>query len=805
MLLASLRMHSRRYVAAVVAVVVGVGFVVAIAALTSAARDGLLGAVGVPYEGADVVATGVSAAEAAALRDGATDAGARASVLGFTRVPASGADTRLAGEADVAEQAVDPSLRWQQLVSGRFAERAGEAVVDANAARGGEIEEGDRVRLGSGPSATDVTVVGLVDSPSVLVSATVYLTWADLAAFESSLYVDSVAWAGPGDTAAQAGAVRAVVPGATVQPVEDFLVDRQEEANQGVDVIAIVLLVFAGVALVVSVLVIANTFSILFAQRRRDLALLRCVGATRRQVLRSIRLEALAIGVGGSALGVLGGAAAGHGVVAAVGRLAPSVTLGDSSITWPWVVGALVVGLVVTALASWLPTRSAVRVDPLVALRPSESDGTRSVAGRVRTALGVLAVVAGGATLAASVSGSSVGLMVVGGAVAFGGVVLLGPVVVPAGIRGIGATAGRVWGAPGRLAVGNAVRHPKRTAATTTSLLVGVTLTVAVLTGLASSASALGTEMAQQHPVDVAVTSSGAPLDVTAFERLRALPGVETAVEVDGVRADVSGVGEVTVLAAGAAASGVLRSAAAAQVPAGELWVPLDAMGDLRDGDSVTVTAGGSTARLQVVGGEGFGAAALVAPATLARLTDDPAPSALWVRATDDADPEDLGGAVSAAVGSGEPEVTNGLADRAWVDLQLDVLTATVVGLLAVSVAIALVGIGNTLGLSVLERRREIALLRALGLTRRQLRATLAVESVLLSVVATVLGGTIGVTFAWVALEALVRPVLDAPLVLPPGQLAAVVVVAGLAGLLASVLPARRASRVAPAAGLALE
>ena len=131
-------------------------------------------------------------------------------------------------------------------------------------------------------------------------------------------------------------------------------------------------------------------------------------------------------------------------------------------------------------------------------------------------------------------------------------------------------------------------------------------------------------------------------------------------------------------------------------------------------------------------------------------------------------------------------------------------LTGAVVGLLGIAVVIALIGIANTLGLSVLERGRENALLRALGLTRRQLRATLAIEAVLLSVVATVLGTVIGVAFAWVGVQALVQPVVDAaPMVLPWGQLAVVVLVAGVAGLLAGVLPARRAARVTPAAGLA--
>ncbi|MDN4171958.1 FtsX-like permease family protein [Nocardioides sp. SOB77] len=167
---------------------------------------------------------------------------------------------------------------------------------------------------------------------------------------------------------------------------------------------------------------------------------------------------------------------------------------------------------------------------------------------------------------------------------------------------------------------------------------------------------------------------------------------------------------------------------------------------------------------------------------------------------------EDLTGDLGAVAVTADADLHDGLAERAWVELQLDILTGAVVALLGIAVAIALIGIGNTLGLSVLERARENALLRALGLTRRQLRRMLAAEAVLLSVVATVLGTVIGVVFAWVAVRTMVDVAVDdAAVVLPWGQLAVVVLVAAAAGLLAGVLPSRRAARVAPAAGLALD
>ena len=238
----------------------------------------------------------------------------------------------------------------------------------------------------------------------------------------------------------------------------------------------------------------------------------------------------------------------------------------------------------------------------------------------------------------------------------------------------------------------------------------------------------------------------------------------------------------------------------------GEIHVPWDLLPDAAP-QWLTVTVDGRSERLRVVGGEGWGSAAVVAPATLAALTDHPTPRAVWVRAVDGTDPEDLGGDLNALGVNAGAELSNGLAERAWVDLQLDVLTGSVVALLGIAVVIALVGIGNTLGLSVLERARENALLRALGLTRRQLRRMLAVEALLLSVVATVLGTLIGtaVRLGRRPGPGRRRPSTTAPLVLPWGQLALVVLVAGAAGLLSCLLPARRAARVTPAAGLALE
>lgn len=788
---ASLRTHTRRYVSAALAIVIGVTFIVVTSLLASAARNGLVAGVEQQYRGADVVITDVDARDAARIVEDAADAGGSAAVIGWTPQQVRVDDRLFDPRAGVGGIASDAGLRWQELREGRFPEQPGEMVADHNAVKGKDVHVGDTVEVGS----VEGTLVGLVDTPSASAGADFYLLWDDLRAVDDDLWVDSVTYAGPGASTVE------VPRGAVVQPRDEFVEERQAELTNEVNVLAILLLVFAAIALFVSTLVIANTFSILFAQRARDFALLRCVGATRRQVLRSVRLEATALGVASALLGLLAGTALGYLLVALATSALPSGSMGDPTPSLRWYAGAFVTGLVVTVVAAWLPTRRVVRVSPLAALRPDDSTSVHTGAGRRRVLAGIATVLVGAALLALSIRASSPGLMVLGGAAAFSGVLLLGPVLVPALIRVAGGLGGRVAGAPARLAAENAVRNPRRTAATTASLLVGVTLTTAVLVALASSRSAVDRDLDRDHPIDVALTATDRPLPADLLEKVQAVPGVGTAVALDGVSAQVSGAGRLPVVTPGDVASVVHGSPAIATPGPGEVWLPSDQAAHSR----VTVRVGDRSAVLQVSSGESWGDAAIVAPATLAALTDSPAPWAVWVRA-EDADPEDLAGDLDALAQPADANLTNGLRERSWVVLQLDILTGTVVALLGIAVVIALIGIGNTLGLSVLERRREHALLRALGLTRRQLRATLAAEAVLLSVVATVLGSVIGVTFAWVSLQALVEAAVDqAPLVMPWGQLGLVVLVAGVAGLLSSLLPARRAARTAPAAGLSLD
>ncbi|MDR6173843.1 putative ABC transport system permease protein [Nocardioides zeae] len=837
-LLASLRTHTRRYVAAVLAVAIAVAFVVVTDAIASAARGGLTDEVGKPYERGDLVVTGGGVASwptnegVEAVVALAADEGDSAAPLADAWVPVSRTDgTSVVEDAPVGTWPADPDLVWQDLVDGRGVEAPDEVVADASRAQADDLGIGDEVVVGTGDAATTLEVVGLADGTTFTPSA----LWADFSVVSSfdGWAAETVTYAvGPdrdvADVAAEIAALGSdastVGDLGTFTPAE-VADDRLQTANQQVDVLSMVVLLFAAVAAVVSVMVIANTFSILFAQRQRDLALLRCVGATRRQVRRSVRLEALVVGLLSSATGLLVGAAIGFGGVALL-QATVDFPLGTPQPSPVWWGAAFVGGVLTTVVAAWVPTRTATRVSPLAALRPAAAPSVRTAAGRARIVLGLLVLGAGVAGLTAAVSAADMVVMVAGGTLFFAGVVLLGPVLVPAVLRLVGLVVRRT-GPTARIAGDNAVRNPRRTAATTASLLIGVTLTTAVLTGMASARAATDAELDEQYPVDVTVATDAGPIDDALADRVTGLPGVEAALVVPGGEVAAAPVLDATVaglpvdqlfadealpvVAPGAAADAdtaldeVVRGDRGIALPADdEILVPSGLTGEagLTERLEVSTPRGSVTLRARYVD-SAWGTAAIVAPDTLATLLgDDTAPYAAWLRVDGDGLDDLLADLDAATAGTGA-SVTPLVEQRDWISRQLDIVVIAVVGLLGIGVLIALIGIGNTLGLSVLERSRENALLRALGLTRRQLRRTLATEGVLLSVVATLIGTAVGVYFAVVGVQVMVQPSIpEAALVLPYGQLAAVVAVAALAGLVACVLPARRAARTAPAAGL---
>ncbi|WP_293786808.1 FtsX-like permease family protein [uncultured Aeromicrobium sp.] len=793
--LASLRLYTRRYVAAFLSVAIGVAFIITIGALNASAKDGLTAGAGQPFRGSDLVVSGIhEIADARTIVEAVEADGGAATVLGYAMEPlragASSGDTTIGVVAD------DAALRWQELISGSWPRAPGEVLVDEQSAKSNGVATGDTVQIGG----REFDVVGVASAGEALTSSDFYGLWADVSTFEKSLWIDSLPLSGTDATA-----VTSVAPDAVVRSTDDHVRELQADLTRGADTLTLMLLVFVTVALTVAAIVIANTFSILFAQRTSDFAMLRCVGATRAQVRRSVRLEALAIAITSSVAGLLAGVGFGYGVVAVIGSLFPGVGLGDAAVAPLWFIAAFAVGVVVTVAAAWLPTRATTRISPLAALRPAADGDVRTTAGKVRVAIGAALLVACAALLALAVAGASVVAMLGGGVLFFVSVLVLGPVIVPPLIRLAGTITGPLTGATGRIATDNAVRNPKRTATTTSALLVGVTLTCAVVVGMSSAGAAVDEESRVSYPID-AVLTSPTTLRADALDRVLAVPGVEEAVALDGAAVTVNGAP--TQLVAFPRDTSVIDGDRTTLPAEAEIALPSQILDELGWPETVTVEAGGHRIELQPTETPSpWGPSPVVDASVLHSLTDHAEPLALWIRTKEGADVSDLLGDLEAVATSLDATLFSTIENQDFIATQLSVMTAVVVGLLGVAVLIALVGIGSTLGLSVLERRRENALLRALGVTRRQLRATLVVEALLLAGAAAVLGVLIGTFFGWIGVTVMIEPLISSGsvLVIPVGQLAAIVAVAAVAGVIASVVPSRTAARIAPAAGLTLE
>lgn len=817
--IAGVRANAGRLVASTVAIVIAVAFVVATLVLNETSASTVFAATGAEYVEADVV---VVSDDYASLEEEAAVLAGLASVRAVAPTVETSVQAVVPGRGgaqyvQVEAVADDPSLRWQQVASGALPTGLGEVAVNERLGAGvGDVLDLTTFDNELGTTATSTaTVVGVVDlggDPTASVFGRAFATTGQVRAWGAGDPVQlRVAGTGAAPDAL-AAEVRAALDGSPVTVRTGTEQAEAEAAELTGDTVALTttLLAFAAVAVLVAGLVIANTFAVLLAQRTRELAMLRCVGATARQVRRSVLAESLVIGIVASVLGVV----AGVGLAAAVSAIAAAsdspVPLSGLSVPPVAVVAGLVLGTVVTVVAALAPARAATRLSPLAALRPVDPAPVRSRSGAGRLVLGLLLLLPGAGLLAMGVVAAQALLAVAGGAVSALGVVVLAQRAVPPVVAAVGRLVGRVGGVPGELAAGNAGRNPRRTAATATALLIGVTLTTAMVVGAASTRSTATAALDSSYPTDVVVEGQGSALPEALLTDLLGIDGVAAVAPVlgaevqgpDGEPARVLGY-DVTV------AQTVLRSDADTPLPQPGVAVVPTFLADvwgLATGDRLTLTSQGRslTTEVQVVPADQRLA---ITVQDLGKLAPDAVTDSVWLRLDDDGDRAQSAAVdrVTDAVGTAVPlaQVSGAVSVRAALDDLLDVLLLVVTGLLGVAVVIALIGVGNTLALSVVERRQESGLLRALGLSRRQLRATLAWEAVLVAAVAAVMGVVLGCVYGLAGTASVLGSTGDVILTVPWAQVAAIVVASTLAGLLASVLPARRAARISPVSAIA--
>ncbi|MFD6142488.1 ABC transporter permease [Promicromonospora sp. NPDC060271] len=609
--------------------------------------------------------------------------------------------------------------------------------------------------------------------------------------------------------------------GVTVDTTEEVATARAAAQTGGQDLVFLVfVMTFAAIALLIAAMVITNTFQVLVAQRTRTLALLRCIGAGTGQLYRSVLLEAAILGVVASAVGILTG-----GVLAQVALMvAPAFDLGvplpaTIAPTWQVVVLPLAVGAGVTVLAALAPARSATRVAPLAALRPSDAPTLRARSGRTRLVISLLALVGGFAALGGGVvlgmnGGTQFGLVaaVGGGALAFFGVVLSAVLWLPRVAALLGSLVART-GPAARLAVANTLRNPRRTAATSTALLIGVTLVTMMSTGAASARMSADSLLDEQFPYDVSVSASSSEYVEGLRDAVADTPGIADTALVTNATVTLGETEDMSIVAADPAELAAVVNVPqeeAGRLTDGSILLTQGTADDmsLDAGDPITVAGADGSVDLTIVITTADALNRTITTADLARA-DVPADSTttdIWARISGGeattvlADVQD-----AVAQVDGGAFVMGPAAQAAQFRQVVDVILGIVVGLLAVAVVIALIGVTNTLSLSVIERTRESATLRAIGLSKEQLRGMLAVEGVLIAGVGAVLGIVLGLVFGWAGAATALSVMGDVRYAVPWADLGIVLAVALVAGLLASVLPARAAARTSPVAALGVE
>jgi len=813
--LASIRAHLPRLIASTLAIVIAVGFVVATLVLNQTMKATVAEGAGARYIDADAVVTSPDGTDLTGqIATLAALDGVRSVDPGYeTSVQAIVPGRTAAQYFSVESVATEPQLQWQALAAGALPTGPGEvAVSERTGAALGDVLTLTFYDLTDEAASSEVTVVGVVDlrgDPTADVYGRLYATAEQAVAWGAPQPMElRIAGTDGTDPATVVGTVTSALAGTafTVRTGAEQADESVAALTGDADLLTTGLLLFAGIAVLVAGLVIANTFAVLLAQRTRDLALLRCIGATSEQVRRSVLGEAALTGLAASVLGVLAGIGLAAAVSAVVGSNSP-IPLSGVSVPPSVVLVGLAVGTVTTLLAALAPARAATRVAPLAALRPTDPAPLRSRGGVVRLVLGLLLVLPGIGLMALGVVIGDVLIAFAGVVLSSLGGLLLAQRAVPPVVAGAGRLVGRVGGLPARLAAGNATRNPRRTAATATALLIGVTLTTAMVVGASSTRATAQAGLVAAYPTDVIIEGGGEPLPAAVLDQLTAVDGVVAGTALTSAQLVGPDQGEVTVQGVDSAqALPVLRSTTQVTLPEpGTVVLPgwaEDTWG-VQVGESITLTGAGGPRTFTAVAGDTD--QPLLTAADLAALAPDAAPGTLWLRLGDDVEQNDVVDEITDIAGTAVPGAwVSGMAsERAAIDQVVDVLLLVVTGLLGVAVVIALIGVGNTLALSVVERRQESGLLRALGLTRGQLRGLLAWEAVLVAGVAAVLGVLVGGAYGLVGVASALGEVGELTISVPWLQLAAIVVVATAAGLLASVLPARRAAMTPPVAAIA--
>ncbi|MEL5958569.1 FtsX-like permease family protein [Streptomyces sp. CLV115] len=834
--ISSLRAHKRRFAGTFVAVLLGVAFLTGTLVMGDTLRASFDTMFTDANAGTDAVVRGTDVITVAGETRGTRQPVSTALVKRIERTPgvaAAAPDIQGAGQLIGADGKPvggqgpptlagnwidDPELNPYRLATGRAPAAPGEVVVNRGTADRGGLRIGDTTVLRT-PEPVHVRIVGLATFGGQ--DGMGQVTYTAMTQADAEKYLT------PKPGQASAIQVRAG-PGTGQRELVDALrpvlpkgveaVTGQAAAAENRDMISgaflglftTLLLVFSGIVLLVATFSIHNTFAIVVAQRTRENALLRALGAARRQVVVATLVEATAVAVIASAAGLAGGIGIAAGLQAlfpAAGFPFPdgSLVIGPLSLVLP-----LAVGVLVCLGSALLPAVRAGRTAPLAALRESAVDD--SGASRTRAVTGLVLLSASvGAILGGTLATSSVWLPALGAVAALAAFVILGPVAATYAVRTLGAPLGRLRGVTGGLARRNALRSPRRTASTATALMIGVAVVSLFTVFGASLKATMNRTVDRSFAGDVAISApalgaGGSGLSPRLAPAVGRLPQVATAVGLGKGVAEVDGAGRALTVTDPAALGRVfdLGRVDGSLTGLGTNGIAVSAAEaaerGLRPGSPVrlTFTDGARqefTVRAVYDRPELAGDYVITRRAWAPHRAQD-SDSLIAVSFAPGVSTADGRAAVArTAAAYGNPDVqTRGEYAKSSAGA-IDMMLTLVYALLALAVLIALLGIANTLTLALHERTRELGLLRAVGQTRSQLRSMVRWESVLVAAFGTAGGLLLGGFLGWVLVEASAGDTAVA-FDLPPLRLLAVALVGIAAGALAGLRPARRAARL---------
>ncbi|AXO38312.1 ABC transporter permease [Micromonospora sp. B006] len=712
------------------------------------------------------------------------------------------------GESDLVE-----------LREGRAPQADDEIVINTALAEAGKVKVGDRVGVLTLAPKKEFTLVGVFGysggRDSIGGANEVYFTTPvaqQLMLGKPDVFSSLSVQAADGTTPAALRDELARTLGADyqVKTGEQLAADASAGLKEGLSFFNKILLGFAAVALLVGTFLILNTFSIIVAQRTRELALMRAIGASGKQVIGSVVLEALAVGLIASVLGLAAGIGVGALLAYLFGQLAGGLTLAGLGVPASAVIGAFAVGMLITVIAALLPALRASRIPPIAAMQdvatPDRPLTKVTIGGAVVTGIGAVLLFLG---LGGHAGGSTLATILGGVLFAFIGVALLTPVISRPVVSLLGAMFS--WSVPGKLGRLNSGRNPRRTAITAAALMVGIALVTGVTVILDSAKGSIGKLAEDTIKAELVISGSTtgprpASFDPAVLEKAAAIPGVRM---VSGEYGDMAVVGGERTWVAATSNVAALQQIFGAKAAAGDISkLAADQMlvsSDTAKARNLTV---GSTVPVQLSRGE----ARTYTVSGIYESSQLTNPVTLPPQATADfAIPQPIQGflqlAPGTSVGAVQPQVERLLADSPEVSVadraafikqqtgQLDSLLQMIQILLALAIVIAVLGIINTLALSVLERTRELGLLRAIGLRRAQTMRMITVEAVVISIFGALLGVVVGTGLGAAVVEALKDEGIT-DLVLPWGQMVTFLILAAIIGVVAAVLPAIRAARI---------